>query len=211
MKIEHCEQLSKEWFDLCCGSIGGTRFGQVISDRDNRLVYDLVKEQLDGFVEPDDFVSDDMLFGTENEPIARQLYSDFTGIQFDQVGMIRSVQSAIHHASPDGLSAEGSVLEIKCTQNGAIHIQRFMNGPESSHMGQIVNYFAVSDEVKEVHWISYCPSRPERPIVAFIYRRESEVKSGRKMTTIGELAMEGRNRIAEIEIEVDAMKTKFLF
>jgi hypothetical protein len=211
MKISYCEQLSKEWFDLCVGSIGGTRFGQVISDRENRLVYDLLDEVLNGYVEPDDYVSDDMLFGTENEPIARQLYSEQTGIVFHEVGMIHSDRSAIHHASPDGLSDDGQVLEIKCTQTGAIHIQRFDRGPESSYLPQVINYFAVSDEVQRVHWVSYCSDRPERPIVAYIFTRETEVKVGRKMITIAEAVEIGRAAIDEIEIEMNATKIKFLF
>lgn len=211
MKLQYCEQLSKEWFDLQCGSIGGTRFGQVISDRDNGLVFELLNEQLDGYVEPDDYVSDDMLFGTENEPIARQIYSEQTGIVFNQVGMIQSEQSAIHHASPDGLSDDGIVLEVKCTQSGSTQIRRFFKGPESDKIGQIVNYFAVSDDIGEVRWISYCPSRPERPIVEFTYTRDTLVKSGRKMVPISELVAEGRIEIARIESELSEMKTKFLF
>jgi len=211
VKLQLCEQLSKEWFDLVCGSIGGTRFGQVISDRENRLVYDLLNEQLDGYVEPDDYVSDDMLFGQEQEPVARQLYSEQTGIVFNQVGVIQSERSAIHHASPDGLSDDCQVLEVKCTQTGAIHLQRFDKGPESSHIGQIINYFAVSDEVQRVHWVSYCPSRPERPIVVYIYTRATEVKIGRKTMTIAEAVELGRAAITEIETELNATKLKFLF
>jgi len=212
MKIQYCEQLSKEWFDLCAGSIGGTRFGSVISGRKNRLIYDLINEQLDGYVEPDDYVSDDMLFGTENEPIARQMYSELSGINFQQVGMIQSEQSAIHHASPDGLYEPlGAVLEIKCTQNGAIHLQRFIEGVESSHMAQIVNYFAVSDGVKTVHWVSYCPSRPERPLIYFTFTRESVIKERRTVTTIGKMAEEGRIEIDKIEAQMNEIKTNFIF
>jgi len=212
MKINYCEQLSKEWFDLCAGSIGGTRFGSVMSGRKNRLIYDLINEQLDGYLEPDEYVSDDMLFGTENEPIARQLYSELSGIDFKQVGMIQSEQSAIHHASPDGLcEATGDVLEIKCTQNGAIHLQRFAEGVESSYMPQIVNYFTVSDEVKRVHWVSYCPSRPERPLIYFTFTRESIVKDGRATNTIQGLVEDAQIDIAKIEAEMIEIKNKFIF
>jgi len=212
MIIERCEQLSKEWFDLQCGSIGGTRFGQVISGRDNNLVYDLINEQLDGYVEPDDYVSDDMLFGQENEPIARQLYSEQTGIIFEQVGMIRSERSKIHHASPDGINFDrGIVLEIKSTQNGATQIRRYFNGPESDKIGQIINYFAVSDKINEVRWVSSCPNRPERPLVEWIYTRETLVKSGKKMISIAEIVESALVEIDTIESEVNEMKNKFIF
>lgn len=212
MKINNCEQRSEQWYKDRAGSIGGTRFGQVISDRENRLEYELLAEQLDGYVEPDDYVSDDMLFGTEQEPIARQEYSEQSGILFEQVGMILSDQSEIHHASPDGINIElGIVLEIKSTQNSSIHIQRFFKGPESNHIPQIINYFAVSDEVKEVHWVSFCPSRPERPLVKWIFTRESLVKSGKKMVPISQVVFEGRAEIARIEAQLIEMKNKFIF
>jgi hypothetical protein len=63
------------------------------------------------------------------------------------------------------------VIEVKCTMNGAIHMQRHVEGPESSYMPQIKNYFAVSDDVKEVHWVSYCPDRPERELVVKVFHR----------------------------------------
>jgi predicted phage-related endonuclease len=211
MKISYCEQLSMEWFKLCAGSIGGTRFGAVISGKKNRLIYELLDEQLNGYVEPDEYVSDDMLFGTEQEPIARQLYSEQSGIDFKQVGMILSEQSAIHHASPDGLSDDGIVLEIKCTQNGYIHLQRFFEGVESGHMAQLQNYFAVSDEVKEVHWISWCPSRTERPLISFVFTRDSLIKDGKTMCTIQDQVIEGRKQIALIEAQLKDMRNQFEF
>jgi hypothetical protein len=212
MKINNCEQRSEEWYKLRAGSIGGTRFGQVISGRKNRLVYDLIDEILNGYAEMDDYVSDDMQFGTDNEPIARQLYIEQSGIQFDEVGLIQSEQSNIHHASPDGINLErGIVLEIKCTQSGPIHIQRFFEGPESVHMSQIINYFAVSDEIKSVHFVSYCPSRPERSLVVKIFTRDSVIGEGKKAQTIAEIVAEGRTEINRIESELIELKNQFIF
>jgi len=202
MKISYCEQLSPEWWALKTGRIGGKRFGQVISTRKNRLIYDLLNEQLSGFIEMDDYESEDMLFGVENEPIAAQLYSDQSGIQFDQIGAIISESSDIHIASPDRINLDlGIVLEIKCTQNGAIHLQRFFEGPESSYMGQIINYFTVSDEVKEVHWVSYCPSLAMKPLVIYRFTPDQFEK---------EIRM-GRDRIGAIELELKEMKSKVIF
>ena len=74
-----------------------------------------------------------MQSGIDNEPIARQLYIEKSGINFRQVGMIKSDYSEIHHASPDGLSDDNSiVLEVKSTSDGSIHMERFWNGVEAS-------------------------------------------------------------------------------
>jgi hypothetical protein len=177
MKLSHLIQYSPEWWKLKAGKIGGTRFGQVISNRKNRLVYELMAETKRGYIEPDDFVNDDMQFGIDNERFGAELYEAQSGIKFNPVGMILSDLSRIHIASPDRVNLEwGIVLEIKCTQNEAIHYQRFFEGPESANTAQIYNYFAVSDDVKEVHWISYCPYVKERPIVIECFHRRQFVE-----------------------------------
>jgi hypothetical protein len=202
MKIEHCKQRSAEWYRLKVGSIGGTRFGQVISGRKNRLVYDLANERLSGYADEDGYVNDDMQFGIDTEPVAAQLYEERTGIKFEEVGMIRSEASAIHHASPDRINFDrGIILEIKCTQDGAIHMQRYFEGVEAAHYPQIKNYFAISDEVKQVHWVSYCPFRPERPLVVHIFNAEDFVSE----------TIKARDEIKKIEIKVQELIEKFTF
>lgn len=201
MKILKCEQRSQEWYQARKGKIGGTRLGQVISNRKNKLIYELINEQLSDHVFPDDYISDDMQFGIDNEEIARDLYSELSGISFEQIGMILSDYSGIHMASPDGINMNcGIVLEIKCTINGHIHIQRFFEGVESTHLPQIINYFAVSDEINEVHWVSYCPERTERPLIAFVYERSQ----------FSEQIQNARALISEMENNVKSMIGKFI-
>lgn len=174
MKIDMCEQLSPEWWAIKVGKISGTRFGQVISNRKNRLVYELMNEILSGECEQDDFVSDDMQYGIDNQSVALSLYTKATGIKTVSVGAILSEQNDIHMASPDGLSECGEIVqEVKCNQGGSIHIQRIFEGIESNYLPQCVNYFAVSPEVKEVHFVSYCGYRTERPIhIVKLYRHD---------------------------------------
>lgn len=184
MKIKTMQQGTQEWFAAKKGKIGGTRFGKVISNRKNRLIYELLNEKMSDYIFPDDFVSDDMQFGIDNEPVAAQLYAQQSGIKFCEVGLIESDFSDIHLASPDRLSDDNSiVLEIKCTRNGDIHLQRYFEGVESTNLPQIINYFLVSDEVKEVHWVSYCPDRVERPLITIIFKRNDfpEIDKYREM------------------------------
>lgn len=211
MNINNTPQLSPEWWDLKVGKISGTRFGQVISSRKNRLVYDMINEKLSGYIETDDFATEEMRFGTENEPVARQLYSEISGIPFKEVGAILSDFSPIHMASPDGLNEDsGIVLEIKCTSNGAIHLQRFFEGPEDKYMPQIKNYFAVSDQVNEVHWVSFCPFRTERPLVIHKFTREDFITEDKKRGTVDEIA-EARAAIIALEGQLNDLHEKFIF
>jgi len=173
MIIHNFQQRSEDWYNYKVARIGGTRFGQVISGKKNRLVYDLVNEKLNGYPELDDYIDDDMQFGIDNEPIAADLYEIKSGLKLIEIGLIQSIKNDIHIASPDRIANDSSVVvEIKCTRNGAIHLERFFDGVDSKYLPQIKNYFAVSDKVKEVHWVSYCPYRLERPLVIHIFKRE---------------------------------------
>jgi len=202
MKIATMAQRSPEWFELKRGKIGGTNFGQVISGKKNMLIYDLLNERLSSWIDhTDDYVSDDMQFGIDNEPVARELYIKQSGIQFDEVGCILSDFSGIHLASPDGLNQErGIVLEIKCSRNGAKHLKRHFEGVDSEHLPQIKNYFAVSDEVKEVHFVSYCPDRFERPIIVYIFTPDMFADIDK-----------ARAEIKNIEAKLNVMEQAFRF
>ena len=67
MKYLKIEQKSPEWWAYKVGRVSGTRTGQLISTRENSLIDEMLDEMLDGFVKPNDFQTDEMLFGIENE------------------------------------------------------------------------------------------------------------------------------------------------
>lgn len=203
MRLNYCEQKSPEWWTEKVGKVSGTRFGQLISSRANRLKFDLLSEKLDGIIIEDEYISPAMQFGIDNEPVAREKYIKKSGINFGEVGLIYSDFSDIHLASPDGLDIEtkSKVLEIKCTEDGGIHIQRFFNGPESSYESQIINYFACSDQIQEVHWVSYCPGRPERELVIKIFTpNDFKVE-----------IMKGRQLLKKLERELADLEQQFIF
>jgi len=202
MKVLTMQQQSFEWHQERCGSIGGTRFSQVLSGKKNRLIYELINERLNGYVTPDEYISDDMQFGLDNEDAARELYAEKSGIEFHRVGLIKSDYSSMHHASPDSLNHDETIaLEIKSTDNGAIHLQRFFEGVESSNMPQIINYFAVSDQIREVHWVSYCPYREERPIIVYVFKADD----------YRPIIDEARLKIAKVEADVIKKQNEFTF
>jgi len=202
MIIHTMTQRTPEWFEARKGKISGTRLGQLISNRKNRMVYELLNEQLSDYLFPDDYISDDMQFGIDNEPIARDMYALQTGIEWQEIGLIQSSLLPMHVASPDGISPDSTaVLEIKCTRSGDIHLQRFFEGVESGYMPQIYNYFAVADEIKEVHWVSYCPERAERPLIVYVFKREN----------YEDIVAAAREKISMIELQLNNMKSQFLF
>jgi predicted phage-related endonuclease len=213
MNYQKIEQKSAEWWAVKVGKISGTRFGQLISTRDNSLIFELVNEKLDGYIEQDDYQNEDMQFGNENEPIAIDLYEQSTGITFDRGGVILSDFSDIHMASPDAVNVErGIVLEVKSTMHGKNQIKRFVNGIDPEYVSQVVNYFACSDAVKSVHWVSYCPFRKERPLVTYIFTRDSVIKKATSRTkeqTVNDLVEIGRTELKNIESEIKKVTELF--
>ena len=213
MNYQRIEQKSPEWWQIKVGKVSGTRFGQLISSRENSLPEELVNELLDGCCEQSEYESDDMIFGTENESVAIDAYEQMTGLKFDRGGVILSDFSPLHMASPDGIIVDnGIVCEVKCTQHGKTQIKRYINGIDSAYKPQIINYFANSDDVKEVHWVSFCPYRPERPIVVFIVTLDTIIyphKDPSKSKTVRDVVVDGRELLKDLEQVVKAIKKAF--
>lgn len=213
MNYQRIEQKSPEWWKLKVGKVSGTRFGQLISNRENSLVEEIVNELLDGCCDQDDYESEEMTFGNENEPIAIDLYSQMIGVEFERGGVILSDFSDYHMASPDAINLEkGIVVEVKSTMNGKTQIKRFFNGIDSQYKPQAINYFACSDDVKEVHWISYCPFRQERPIIAIVLTRDSIIypeKYPKKSKSIRLVVEEGRTKLKALEQDIISAKKAF--
>lgn len=217
MNYQRIQQQTAEWWAVKVGKVSGTRFGQLISTRENSLIDELANEMLDGQCEYDDFENEDMQFGTENEPIAIDIYEQMTDIKFERGGVIISdTFPNIHMASPDAVNLErGIVVEVKCTMHGKTQLKRFRKGVDIDKMGQVINYFTCSDDVKEVHWLSYCPFRPERPMVVYIFTRDSiletkETKArGIETITINDKVISGRLALAQLESDVQNLVKDF--
>ena len=195
-------QLSHEWWAMKVGKVSGTRFGQLISGRENSLIDELANEILDGMIEQDDYQSEDMIFGVENEEVALSKYEEQSGVFFKRGGVIISDKHPeLHIASPDGITeCETIVAEIKCTRHGKTQINRFRNGIDKKYIPQVLNYFAVSDRVKEVHWISYCPYRPEIELVVFVVTRDTIIE---KKKTVQDKVNEGLVEMENLKNELD--------
>jgi hypothetical protein len=184
LKIEIVPQQSIEWWKLKVGKVSGTRFGKIISGKKNRLIYELMNEVISGKCEQDEYLSDEMQYGVDNEDIALEMYSQQTGVKIYKVGAIMSDICEISMASPDALSTDNTIAqEVKCTMHGYIHIQRIFEGPESTYLPQIINYFVVDDIIEHVDFISYCGFREERPLYHKRFSRSDftdKIELGRK-------------------------------
>lgn len=205
------EQNTPEWWAYKVGKISGTRFGQLISNRENTLIEELADEIMNGYCEVSDYEDEDIIFGKENESIAIDLYEEKTGFKFERGGVLQSDTCKMHIASPDAVNYEsGIVVEVKCTRHGKTHLKRFLNGIESSYKPQVINYFAVDSKIQEVHFVSYCPYRPERPLVVYVIKRDTQIyESARKMETVQEVCDKVAYFLSKAESNVMDLITNF--
>lgn len=120
MIIFDFEQHSEAWFQVRAGRVTGTRFKALMMAESTQGYKDLVTniacEIITGKTEPT-YSNAAMEYGTETEPIARELYSSVMEIPVKQVGFIIPDEGAKYHEwigiSPDGLPSD-YLLEIKC-------------------------------------------------------------------------------------------------
>jgi len=117
----HFEQGTPEWKQARCGLLTAShstdmssilKSGAESAKRKN-LKKQLVAERFTG-IPTHVKVNYDMQWGTDNEPLARGTYSEFTGNRVEIVGLAISKEIELLGASPDGMIGDEGVLEIKC-------------------------------------------------------------------------------------------------
>lgn len=214
MSYLRIEQNSPEWWAYKVGKISGTRFGQLISSRENSLIEELADEIMNRYCEISDYEDDDIIFGKENESIAIDLYEEKSGLKFERGGVLQSDVCKMHMASPDAINRDNPnywiVSEVKCTRHGKTHLKRFLNGIESNYKPQIINYFAVDPKINEVHFVSYCPYRPERPLVVYVVNRETPIyDTSRKTETVQEVCNKTAYFLSRAETNVTDLIKQF--
>ncbi len=114
------KQGTPEWFDSrvgCCtasrcyDAIAKTKSGWSASRE--RYMDELITERLIGRAQ-DHFISADMMWGIEQEPLARAAYEFENNVTVEEVGSIPHPVIEWSSASPDGLIGDEGLIEIKC-------------------------------------------------------------------------------------------------
>jgi hypothetical protein len=153
------EQGSDQWLAARCGIITASQMGKLITPTlktaDNEtsrgLTLTLAAERITGEVE---FVypTHDMQRGTEDEPVARQVYAD-NYAPVDEVGFILRTEDTYRIGySPDGLVGTDGLIEIK-SRKPHVHIKTILSGkPPAENMAQLMVGLFVTGR----RWIDYC-------------------------------------------------------
>jgi putative phage-type endonuclease len=107
------EQRSEEWFKARKGRLTGSRIGAAMGlspfmTRDE-LIREMVREHYGAPSEREE--SPAMAWGTSMEPVAKAALEDLIGMPIHECGFFTYGESL--GASPDGIAADGAVVEIK--------------------------------------------------------------------------------------------------
>lgn len=173
-----CEQGSAEWKACRAGRITGSRMAAVL-DRTKKgedgakrrdLKATILAEALTGEPEPEGFVSYEMRWGTDTEPLARAEYEIRTGYMVDQVGFILHPIHLRFGVSPDGIvnptaTAEGinsieGMVEIKCPKT-ATHLGYMLAGVVPEAYEPQMMWEMANTDAQWCDFVSYDPRLPE--------------------------------------------------
>ncbi len=104
------------------------------------------------------FISSDMQWGIDNEPFAKEAFFQKNGINFEEVGFVKRINS-INGCSPDGVNIDIlQGLEIKCP-NDTTHLDYLQDNSIllNDHLHQVQwSMFVTGFEIW--HLVSYHPS-----------------------------------------------------
>jgi len=126
--IHTMPQRSDEWSAVKCGKISASNMSDVLAKGQGKTrrayMMRLLAERISG-IPQENYQNSAMLWGVENEPLAKEAYEASTLNVTEQVGFIEV--DAFLGCSPDGLIGDDGGVEIKCP-NTSTHLEYILAG-----------------------------------------------------------------------------------
>jgi hypothetical protein len=174
--IDNTRQGSPEWHALRIGRVTSSRTKDIMKS-DNLPVVDALIAERECFDDhlwdalENNYESDAMKWGTEQEPEAKAKYSAQTGIELIDVAFCIHDELDWLGMSPDGLTPDHiGAVEVKCPSTKT-HVRTIrMGGLPNEHKWQVYQYFLVNEKLQWLDFISYDPRFAPKPL--YIYRVE---------------------------------------
>lgn len=167
MNVVDFPQGSAEWLAARAGKVTASRIADVLAKiktgeaaarRDYRA--QLVAEILTGRPQEDGFQNAEMIWGTEQEPLARSAYELSRGVLVDMVGFVLHPTIERAGASPDGVVDDG-LVEIKCPKT-ATHIQYLLADEVPAKYEPQMAWQMACTGAAWVDFVSFDPRLPEK-------------------------------------------------
>lgn len=135
IEMPQLEQGSEEWLEARRGLVTASVVGQLITpktvkpannDYSRALIASLAAERVTGWTEPV-WVTADMQRGIDDEPVARDLYSEHFAPVTETGFMVREEPDWKLGFSPDGLVGNDGLIEVK-SRKPKKHLQTVVSG-----------------------------------------------------------------------------------
>lgn len=165
--LDH-DQNTPAWLQARAGHVTASRVADVIAtrkrgdgelERRKRYRTELLAEILRGRT-ADHFVTDEMQFGLDNEPLARTAYEMMTGYDVERVGFVLHPTIARCGASPDGLVGDVGGVEIKVPKTETFIEWKIAGVVPEEHRAQMYLNMACCERDKPVEWWDFFAHDP---------------------------------------------------
>ena len=114
LKIPKIEQKTPEWYEARHNLITASDFAQALGKgkfgTQKQLIVKKVEQNTDAISKSNIFFEWGNLF----EPVACHIYAQMHGVRVHEFGLLKHPRYDFFGASPDGITDEGVMLEIKC-------------------------------------------------------------------------------------------------
>ncbi|PWJ22807.1 YqaJ-like recombinase protein [Branchiibius hedensis] len=160
-------QGTDEWLHLRAGMVTASVVGKLITpklatadnDTSRGVIATLAAERITGHIDQT-YVSADMWRGVEDEPRARDAYSEHYAPVTECGFMVRHIAEVIPLGySPDGLVGDNGLIECKSRQQKK-HLQTIISGEvPAENMAQLQCGLLVSGR-EWIDYVSYCGGMP---------------------------------------------------
>lgn len=179
MTIHEVDQKSYEWHVLRRGYLTGSDAEDVIKYHAGRAIERQFALRLtEAYDGEEGYQSASMQRGNDLEPVARELFTEKTGIYLEEVGFVS------HHNLPIGISPDGLTMdnktgfEVKCP--GATEYQKMVLSDQilPAYTAQIAQYFAVIDTLEQLFWVAYRPEFVVCPMLIYRVKRNTKLNFG---------------------------------
>lgn len=162
------EQGTEEWMDQRRGMVTASAVDKLVTGKtlavannevSRGLTRLLTAERITGWTDPT-YVSDDMLRGTMEEPLAREAYAKSREVEVAEMGfMVRDDWGFDIGLSPDGLVGEEGLIEIK-SRRAKKHLETILaDEVPAENMAQVQCALLVSGR-EWVDYVSFCSGMP---------------------------------------------------
>ena len=200
-------QGSPEWFAMRCGKVTASRVADVLAKTKTgwgagRANYaaELIAERLTGATAPS-FTNAAMQWGTDQEPVARQVYAARHSLDVSEIGFVDHPEITMSGASPDGLVGVWGLVEIKCPNT-------------ATHLDTLLSETVPGKYITQMQWQMACTGREWCDFVSFDPRLPESMalfvkRVPRDVSHILELETEVAAFIAEIDDKVARLTERY--